>query len=80
MAGWPGALRRRRMHEAQIERTTPATQGAQAVVSSLAEARVAARRLTPSSARPSPSATGATPAESTPAGWADLEPVVTEVP
>ena len=45
-----------------------------------AEARVAARRLTPSSARPSPSATGTTPAESTPPGWVDLEPAVKEVP
>jgi len=61
-------------------RTELRAAGADDVVSSLAEARVAALRLTPSSARPSPSATGATPAESTPAGWVDLEPAVKEAP
>jgi len=61
-------------------RTELRAAGADDVVSSLAEARVAARRLTPSSARPSPSATGTTPAESTPQGWVDLEPAVKEVP
>jgi predicted PurR-regulated permease PerM len=61
-------------------RTELRAAGADDVVSSLAEARVAALRLTRSSARLSPSATGATPAESTRAGWVDLEPAVKEVP
>jgi hypothetical protein len=61
-------------------RTELRAAGADDIVSSLAEARVAALRLTRSSARPSPSATGATPAESTPAGWVDLEPAVKEIP
>ena len=61
-------------------RTELRAAGAVDVVSSLAEARVAALRLTRSSARPSPSSTGATPAESTPAGWVELAPAIKEVP